>query len=163
MWTSFPDHIQYPTMGALYRHLGGVAEQNIPQRGFGENGNACASRMSVAMNKGGAPINYARAQGARARSIGAADRSRIIYGVADLKRYLIATLGQPPLDGVIPFDSAFRGKSGIIAFGVTGWDNAVGHIALFNGATYREPAYDNYATFSDGSARTVSGQFWEIR
>lgn len=57
MWDAFPTHAAYPTMGDLYRHLGGNAQRNITAQGFGENGNACASRMSVASNAAGAPIN----------------------------------------------------------------------------------------------------------
>ena len=41
----------------------------------------------------------------------------------------------------VPFDSGIKGKRGIIVFNVN-WGYATGHIALYNGETYREPRYD---------------------
>lgn len=164
LWNSFPDHPTYPTFNELYTWLGGVAEKNIYSPGFGPKGNTCASRISVALNKGGSPINRAVAAGCGARTISAADGSQIIYGVADLRKYLLKTLGKPTKDNISPFDSEFAGKRGIVAFSVN-WANAVGHIALWNGVAYREPTYDNYATYVDPrnpGVKTSSGEFWEI-
>ena len=61
LWLAFPDHNQYRSMQDLYTTLGGAAEKNIKQPGFGPNGNTCASRLSIAFNKAGAPINMALA------------------------------------------------------------------------------------------------------
>ena len=160
LWNAFPLHGEYRTMGDLYRALGGVAERNINVSGFGENGNTCASRLSVAFNRGGSPISGAVAQAVGARTLGTANGSRIIYGVVDFRNYLLRVLGRPEVDEASPFDSAFRGRRGIVAFRVN-WGNATGHIALWNGRNYRE-ASDNYATFNDGVARTNRGEFWEL-
>ena len=68
------------------------------------------------------------------------------------------------MDNTSPFDDAFRGKRGIIAFSVN-WSNASGHIALWNGSIYREPVHDNYATYVDPvhpSVKTSKGEFWEL-
>lgn len=162
LWAAFPDHKKYPTMGDLYRALGGVAERNINARGFGERGNTCASRLSVAFNKSGAPIDTATASAAGATTIGTADGSRIIYRVAEFRRYLVRAFGQPAADNVNPYDSAFKGKRGIVAFTVN-WADASGHIALWNGASYREPDHDNYSAYVSGAARTSRGEFWELR
>lgn len=120
--------------------------------------------MSVALNKGGAPINRSVADAAHAPNIGAADGSRIIYQVAGLRKYLLKTLGKPTLDKTSPSDYSFKGKRGIIAFSVN-WTGATGHIALWNGATYREPLHDNYATYVNPVVPTVKtslGEFWEL-
>jgi Type VI secretion system (T6SS), amidase effector protein 4 len=159
LWTAFPDHIAYPTLEDLYTMLGGKAAANIDSPGFGKNGNTCASRMSVALNRGGSPI----AGGSGVETVGAADGSRIIFRVTHLRRYLLAKFGKPTLDITTPYDDAFSGKKGIVAFTVEGWSDASGHIALFNGTAYREPTHDNYSAFVRGTARTVRGEFWEMR
>ncbi|WP_145732511.1 T6SS effector amidase Tae4 family protein [Nitrospirillum pindoramense] len=135
--------------------------KNIQSEGFGQNGNTCASRMSVALNKSGAPI-VGNMPGVR--TIGAADGSRIIFAVADMRTYLAHTLGNPDIDNTSPFDDKFKNKKGILAFSVN-WTGASGHIALWNGATYREPAHDNFATYVHpviSSIRTSRGEFWEL-
>jgi len=165
LWNEFPDHVQYPTMGALYRALGGNAKQNINVRGFGENGNACASRLSVAFNRAGAPISTAITKSRDIDTLGTASGSRIIFRVADFRKYLIAVLGNPAVDKTRPYDDAFKGQVGIIAFSVTGWRTASGHIALWNGSAYREPYYDDYASYVDDNNQNIHtelGEFWRL-
>lgn len=164
LWLEFPDHSKYPSLKDLYTALGGAAEKNINVGGFGADGNTCASRMSVAFNKAGAPINPALAIAAGARTLGTADGSRIIFRVADFRKYLLKALGKPTLDNTSPYDDAFFGRKGIIAFSVN-WRNATGHIALWNGAAYREPGHDNFSTFvdpDDPKVKTSLGEFWEL-
>ncbi len=164
LWLEFPDHTKYPSMKDLYTSLGGAAENNINLPGFGPNGNTCASRMSVALNKAGSPTNMAFANAIGAQTLGTADGSRIIFRVADFRNYLFKCLGKPSIDNTSPYDDAFRGRKGIIAFSVN-WQGATGHIALWNGATYREPTHDNYSTYVNSSypnIRTSSGEFWEL-
>jgi hypothetical protein len=165
LWAAFPDHVRYPTLRDLYTMLGGAAMKNIEAPGFGPNGNTCASRLSVAFNNAGAPISLAAATAARAQTITSVDGSRIIFRVADFRNYLLRTLGKPDIDNTSPFDHAFRGKKGIIAFSVN-WQGATGHIALWNGTTYREPDHDNYATYVNPTypnIKTSRGEFWELQ
>lgn len=161
LWTAFPDHVRYPTLSDLYTALGGTAARNINAPGFGPRGNTCASRLSVAFNNGGSPIGAASARAAGADTIGTANGARIIYRVSEFRRYLLRVLGEPIVDSASPYDSAFRGKRGIIAFSVN-WADATGHIALWDGTSYREPSHDNYATYVNGAARTSRGEFWEL-
>lgn len=161
IWAAFPDHNAYPTLRDLYTHLGGAAARNIETPGFGPTGNTCASRLSMAFNGGGAPITAADARAAGAQTLGGADGSRIIYRVTEFRNYLVRLLGKPLIDNASPYDSAFAGKRGIVAFTVS-WADASGHIALWDGARYREPTHDNYATYASGSARTSRGEFWEL-
>ena len=164
LWLAFPDHSKYRTLKDLYAALGGVAEKNINVPGFGPNGNTCASRLSVAFNKSGAPINTALASSVGATTLGTADGSRIIFRVTDFRRYLHKTLGKPSIDNISPYDDAFRGRKGIIAFSVN-WLGATGHIALWNGLAYREPSYDNYSTYVNPThvnIKTSRGEFWEL-
>jgi len=164
LWSSFPDHVKFPTLKDLYTELGGTAEKNIHVPGFGPNGNTCASRLSVALNKSGSPINPAFASSVGAQTIGTSSGSRIIFRVSDFRKYLIKTLGQPTVDNISPYDDNFKGRKGIVAFSVN-WQGATGHIALWNGHSYREPSYDNYSTYvnaSHSSVKTSRGEFWEI-
>jgi hypothetical protein len=157
LWDNFPDHDKYPTMKDLYTWLGGKAEQNINSPGFGPRGNTCASRLSVALNKANAPVKSMQG----VSTIGTADGSRIIYRVSEFRTYLFSVYGKPITDLKTPFDDAFKGKRGIIAFAVN-WQDATGHIALWNGSTYREPTHDNYSAYVNGSVRTSKGEFWEL-
>ncbi|MFP8967375.1 T6SS effector amidase Tae4 family protein [Pokkaliibacter sp. CJK22405] len=164
LWNSFPDHTKYPTLKDLYTSLGGTVEKNIYVPGFGPNGNTCASRMSVAFNHAGAPINRAIASNAGAQTISAEDGSKIIFNIRHFRNYLLKTLGTPSVDNITPFDDSFRGKKGIICFSVN-WSDATGHIALWNGRTYREPSHDNYSTYinsSNSNVKTYLSEFWEL-
>ena len=164
LWNGFPTHDKYKTLKDLYTALGGAAEKNINAPGFGPNGNTCASRLSVAFNEGGAPIDKGIAASVGARTLGTADGSRIIFGVADFRKYLIKALGKPTTDKASPYDDSFSNLKGIIAFSVN-WQGATGHIALWNGTHYREPAYDNYSTYvnsANPNIKTSLGEFWEL-
>lgn len=164
-WKNFPDHIDYPTLKDLYEHLGGNAERNIYQPGFGPQGNTCASRMSVALNAAGAPIQPALVP--VNKRLSTKNGQHIIFNVTALRQYLFATLGKPQLDTTRPFDDSFKRKKGIVAFGVN-WDGATGHIALFDGMTYREPRHDSFGSYvapRTAGAREVAtyrGEFWEL-
>ncbi|MDR2852023.1 MAG: type VI secretion system amidase effector protein Tae4 [Burkholderiaceae bacterium] len=165
LYDNFPDHSKYGNLENLYDALGGTAKKNINAPGFGSDGNTCASRMSVAFNKAGTPIDGGIALVAGARTVSTADGSLIIYAVADFRKYLFKALGQPLIDNTSPYDDAFHGRKGIIAFSVN-WKGATGHIALWNGAAYREPLHDNYSTYIDlrnPNTKTWRGEFWELR
>jgi hypothetical protein len=164
LWTAFPDHDTYQTLQDLYNWLGGQAARNIDSPGFGPNGNTCASRLSIAFNKAGSPISAVTASAAGAQTISAADGSRIVFRVSEFRKYLLKILGKPSIDNTSPYDDAFRGKQGIVAFSVN-WQGATGHIALWNGSTYREPGHDNYSTYVNPSypnIKTSRGEFWEL-
>jgi hypothetical protein len=164
LWNAFPDHVKYPSMKDLYTWQGGSAEKNISVPGFGPNGNTCASRLSIAFNDGGAPINAATARAIGAKTVGAANGTRLIFTVASFRAYLRQTLGKPIDDKTSPFDDAFAGKKGIIAFSVN-WKDATGHIALWDGSAYREPSHDDYSRYisaTDARVKTSSAEFWEL-
>ncbi|WDU53059.1 type VI secretion system amidase effector protein Tae4 [Taylorella equigenitalis] len=70
-----------------------------------------------------------------------------IYRVRELESYITKILGKSGvIDTTKLFDSEIKNKRGIIAFKI-GWKNATGHIALFNGLTYREPSHDDYSQY----------------
>ncbi len=160
MWAGFPTRTDYPNLESLFTHLGGAAARNINVPGFGPNGNTCAARISVALKAGGVRITGSNG----INTISTADGARIIYRVSEMRTYLETLLGAPERDNSLPFDSDFGTRKGIIAFSVEGWSDATGHIALYNGTSYREPS-DNYANLvatRQGDPRTVRGEFWVL-
>lgn len=164
LWNAFPTHAKYPSLKDFYTMLGGAVAKNVNVPGFGPNGNTCASRLSVAFNNGGAKITVSNAKAARAETMTASDGSLILFRVFEFRNYLLHTLGKPMIDNVSPYDDSFRGKRGIIAFTVN-WRDASGHIALWNGAHYREPAHDDYSTYVNSTYPGIHasrGEFWEL-
>ena len=160
MWARFPTKLEYPYLKDLFTHLGGAAERNIDAPGFGPYGNTCAARMSVALKAGGVMIT----SGAGIETLGTADGSRIIFRVQEMRLFLIRLLGKPERDVTLPFDSQFTKRRGIISFGVTGWSDATGHIALFDKGKYRDQGddYSMQVATRDSAARTTVGEFWEL-
>jgi hypothetical protein len=144
-------------MKDLYTMLGGQAELNINESGFGPNGNTCASRLSVAFNKSGSRIY----SGEGIKTLGTHGGSRIIYKISSFRVFLHKLLGKPVSDKTPPFNDAFAGKKGIIAFTIN-FTGATGHIALWNGKEFREPAYDSYESYVNGTVHTSLGEFWEL-
>lgn len=162
LWKNFPDHIKYPRMHDLYMMLGGQAQNNLNRPGFPPDGNTCASRMSIALALSGHKIDEARARNINATTLGTDKGYRIIFRVSELRTYLLTAFGKPTDDNKSPYDDLFHGRKGIVAFGVSGWDDATGHIALYNGTSYREPDHDDYSQFVKIPAKTYKGEFWEM-
>lgn len=161
MWAGFPTRLEYRDLEALFTHLGGAAAKNIDAPGFGRTGNTCAARLSVALQAGGVMISG----GGGIRTVGTANGKRIIFAVADMRRFLEREFGKPKRDVTVPFHSDFLKRQGIIAFGVEGWSDATGHIALFDKGIYRDIGDDKYHSMTaarTGGPRTVVGEFWEI-
>lgn len=162
IWKKFPDHTNYPTMGSLYRALGGGAERAISDDGFGENGNTCASRVSVALNWAGSPIDLTITSRLGIPTLKAADGNHIIFRVSELRRYLLDAYGTPDIDEIPPFDDKYRGTPGIVAFTVQGWSDATGHMALYDGQEYREADHDDVPAVYP-YVTVVRTEFWKLR
>jgi len=164
LWNEFPRRSTYQTLESLHTAIGGVAARNIHAPGFGKDGNTCASRLSVAFNRSNAPIDSGLASSLGITTLGSAKDGiangyRIIFRITEFKKYLKSILGNPTsTDNTSPYDDAFVGKQGIIAFNVNGWSDARGHIALWDGEKYRDGDSDNYAMHSG----TQSSEFWEL-
>lgn len=169
IWQSFPDHTQYPTLDSLFRHIGGQLTANINAPGFGPNGNTCATRISHAFNYGGSPIDLRVVVLLQLEVLRGADGRLYLFRIRELKRYLREVLGLPTVDRKPPYGDTFAGTRGIMAMDVSGWLDASGHIALWNGREFREPAYDNFLNLTDDLAtpkvepRTTGAHLWKLR
>ncbi len=85
--------------------------------------------MSYVLNMTGFPIRkspqYAMVSGA--------DHHQYIYRVADMMSYLERTFGKPDKVVKSPKPSDFVKMKGIIVVKGRGWDNARGHVTLWDG------------------------------
>ena len=136
-------------------------------------GNTCAIRMSRAFNYAGdgwripAAHRYAD-QNAEPRvmnTVKGGDGLRYAYRVAELLKWLRETFGPPQLrlrkkrgDGM---PAAFAGRRGIVVFNDCGWDDATGHVDLWNKDraglhAYWEPAREVYL-WSDEARWAITG------
>jgi hypothetical protein len=136
MWQAFPDHSKYPTLRSLHTFIGGILVKNIDLPGFGAYGNTCAVRMSRALNYGNFPISAKIAKSLSIRVMTGADNKLYIFSVRELKAYLHATIGVSPVVVTKGFNKAFANQRGIVVFDVTGWPDASGHVALWDGKLF---------------------------
>jgi hypothetical protein len=126
--------------------IGGKVDVNIKiPEDKGGFANACPIRMSYVLNKTGFPI---RRNIARYPAVSGADGMWYIYHVNEMMLYLEDTFGEP--DKKVkrsPKYSDFHGMKGIIVVKGSGWNNARGHVALWNGTrcsdTCHLPGDDN--------------------
>jgi hypothetical protein len=167
MWQAFPDHTKYPTLRDLHTFIGGALAKNIDEPGFGANGNTCAVRMSRALNYGNLPVSAKMVKSLGIATMTGADGKLYIFRVRELKIYLRSALGVTPSKVFKNFDQAFIGKQGIVAFDVSGWSDASGHVALWNGSAFRE-AHDDYRNLKDNpntaqiEPSTTAMTLWEL-
>ena len=168
MWANFPDHDKYPTLEALFIHIGGMLGRTIDLPGFGPTGNTCAVRMSRALNYGAFPISPRIVAALGLHTLTGADRKLYLFRVREMRTYLQRALGVSPVSVHKDFDGAFSGQQGIVAFTVEGWSNTTGHIALWDGKSFKEPAYDDYRTLRDNpetrirEPETVAMNLWAM-
>jgi hypothetical protein len=149
MWKNFPDHDKYPTLKSLHTYIGGALLRNIDVPGFGPNGNTCAVRMSRALNYGGQPISSQLVTSLKLNTLTGADNKLYLFRVRELKTYVKSALGITSTSIKSGFANAFANQRGIVAFEVTGWSDASGHFALWNGTAFKEPSHDDFRSVND--------------
>lgn len=121
------------SVGEVGSHIGGKVGANIASGIFT---NACAIRISYALNHSGAPV----ARGVWATSSGQ-DGKWYLYRVNDLLPYLTQKFGPPDAVVQSPTPASFAGKKGIIVFKVSQWSDATGHATLWNGSSCADSCY----------------------
>ena len=153
LWNNYP----LGTSNEVKKLIGGKVDA-------GWYDNTCAVRMSRSLNYSGHPIphNHILKLSEDADvldTISGADKKWYAYRVKQLKMYIAEIFGSPssvvfasPQANGVSKDS-FWGKKGIVAFDVTGWTDATGHLDLWDGSA---PRYSEYFD----KARSVS--FWEM-
>lgn len=124
-WTRFAEvHVAVAAVGTK---IGGKVGANVASGVFQ---NACPIPMSYVLNHTGVPIPKA---GYHVSS--GADQKWYMYRVPEMMLFLQRTFGKPDAVHSRPSPKDFMGQKGILAIRGTGWNNAVGHVTLWNGAT----------------------------
>jgi hypothetical protein len=112
--------------------IGGMVKVNIDS---GDFQNACALRLSYALNKVGIKIS---SKDGKVSS--GADGKKYLYRINDVEKLVKNNLySTETLSGTTSSD--FDKKQGIIVFRSCGWGNAAGHIDLYNGTTVEDHDY----------------------
>jgi hypothetical protein len=109
--------------------------------------NACALRMSRALNYGGHPIPFSSGKTGSGE-----DKKWYFYRVDDVEQYITGIFGPPDVSGVTK--NMVTGKKGILLFRNCGWQNATGHITLW---------YMYMAGDSDDWAECSKASFWGFK
>lgn len=110
--------------------IGGNVQKNIeldPKQGGVTN--ACPIRMSYVLNMTG----FAILKSARYKSASGADGHQYMFRVAEMMAYLEHTFGKADKTVKAPKSSDFANMKGIIVVKGHGWDNAAGHVTLWDG------------------------------
>jgi hypothetical protein len=113
---------------AVADKIGGNVKRNF-ELPSGVFQNACPIRMSYVLNTTGYPIP----RSARYAMVSGGDRHQYIYRVGDMMAYLRSTFGRADKTVSSPKPSDFAGLKGILAVEGHGWENARGHITLWDG------------------------------
>ena len=125
--------------------------------------NTCVHRMSRAFNYAG---TQARIPGSRAGfyTVVGTDKLNYALRVAEFKKYMIDTYGQPNKIALLKdkkLDKAkFIGVSGIVCFEVSGWGDATGHFSLWDGSNCSYCGDHEYFNMV-GDVRTTRISLWE--
>jgi hypothetical protein len=156
VWAAFPDHDKYPTLKDLFGWIGGELKNNIDAPGFGPNGNTCAVRLSRALNYGNFPLHSKSAKQLKLHPLIGEDKKAYLFRVSELRTYLLNSLGVKTKTVKKDFLNAFNGERGLIAFRISGWQTATGHMALWDGTSFKEPSHDDYRGQQDDPSTEVN-------
>ena len=124
--------------------------------------------MSRALNYGAMPLSRKLAGALGLNTLTGNDGRLYLFRVRELHTYLSNSIGVTPLTITRGFSASFSGSRGIAAFTVEGWSDATGHIALWNGTAYKEPAFDDFRELRDNPAtvrrepRTTRMTLWPL-
>lgn len=138
IWGSFKSVYADGNVTSVGNKIGGKVKHNIdlgvsdPNLGFT---NACALRMSYALNYSGVSIPRGSW-----KTVSGADNKWYIFRVKDLLTFLNHSFGKP--DKVIknPKPQDFSRLQGILIFNVS-WSDASGHATLWDGKTCSDHCY----------------------
>jgi len=120
------------TADDVYKLIGGKVYQNYLSDPA-KYENACALRLSRALNYSGAEIPFHKGQ-----TGSGTDGKWYFYRVSDLKNYLINTYGSVDLTGN---STTMANQKGIFLFQNCVWSDATRHLDLWNGSSCSNHCY----------------------
>ncbi|MGR6838828.1 T6SS effector amidase Tae4 family protein [Aliivibrio wodanis] len=133
-------HNSYKEIGMLnayltYQKVGGYAFQ-LHVENPNDYANACALRISWAFNYGGYKIPSGTIfSGRNIYRVKGEDELPYILRVEDIIFFIKNKWGDPEIDNIdfLDISRKLSGKKGIIIYTISGWDDASGHVTLWNG------------------------------
>lgn len=156
LWNNYP-YKKSPE--DVYKLIGGDVLRNF-KSDPDSYANACACRLSRALNYAGQKINPSDSSpGGYAKG---GDSLNYLYRVKDMIEAVSKRFGSP--DFVLKprgadVSSSFKGKKGIIIFKVKGWNNATGHVTLWNKTECGDHCF---FTHDNENVQTTEILFWEF-
>jgi len=145
--------------GNVYEHYQEGKDKQLASNGLILNpyANACALRLSRAFNYGGVKIK----KGSGAYKLKGGDGYAYIMRVPDMMDYVEAQFKAPDIKGspgtILPL---IRNKKGVLIFVVDGWNDAYGHVTLWNGGDCGDHCYFSH---SNPNVTTTEVKFWELK
>jgi hypothetical protein len=113
--------------------IGGKVKSNIDARIFT---NACAIRMSYVLNRTGIPIPHLENE-----TVSGGDHHHYFFRVKDLIGFLRHTFGKPDIILTGPRVAGLGTKKGLLVFEVDIWNDASGHVTLWDGVACSDHCY----------------------
>lgn len=156
---------------AKYKLIGGPAEKEYLRDPVSYN-NACALRLSYALNHGGMPIKDNKQPSGGTRLKGA-DGNIYYTGVYTVRDFLALNWGKADKPYTLKVMSTKKqnsdlydeltkfSKKGVVSMKVTGWDDAAGHITLWTGSDFADGS--DYLRDPRDSVIVTEFQFWELK
>jgi hypothetical protein len=143
--------LHYPNFEAeiVFKQIGGKAELNYD---IGVFNNACATRISSALNKSGGAhvIPFIKDVGPHGKIESQVSSGKnnmwYIFRVRILVRYLTQQYGKPEVFKPAEYRTGLKERKGIIVFEVPGWNDATGHADLWDGSKCLWKGYGGLAT-----------------
>lgn len=156
LWINYPVKMAAPD---VYKNVGGQALALFQDNPTGY-ANACALRLSKALNYGGMPIK----QTTKGYKVKGGDNKIYLLRVKEMIAFIENNLGkadvtlQPKNNQDV--SSQLVNKKGIIIFKVSGWGDASGHVTLWNGNDCGDSCY---FTHNQPNVITTEILFWNLK
>lgn len=168
MWNNYPEGLDAEE---AYKKAGGaVYEAYIyaQKKGSIEYRNACAIRISMALNGAEHRIpSGTQPEGKMYRLSGTGGKYAYFLKKDDVAKFIKSRWKAPEIVVTGSGEDkkkAILGKRGLIIFDVQGWDNARGHVTLWNGEKCIDTCYFDAASIPGSiNAKTIKYEFWELK
>ncbi|WP_293264952.1 type VI secretion system amidase effector protein Tae4 [Neptunomonas sp.] len=154
-WNILKSHYPAQPAPTVFKQIGGKVELNFDMGIFG---NACATRVSKALNGSGGLhlIPFYKAIGPNGKFEGQVSSGKnkrwYIFRVKILTKYLTEKYGKPDSYSPSEHISKLKNRKGIIVYEVNGWSDATGHADLWDG---------NKCVFKGYGSISHKVHFWE--
>ena len=156
LWNNYPIATSAPQ---AYQLVGGDAYKLFLENPNGY-ANACALRLSRAMNYGGMPIKSTE----KGYHVKGGDGKNYLLRVRDMINFVKTNFGEPDLilkpkmkENV---SVQLKNKKGVIIFKVQGWEGATGHVTLWDGMLCGDHCY--FVHPDQPNVQTTEVLFWRL-